>query len=82
MADKSGGDAYQVNQGAQGNVSAQDLNSVAAAGAGIVGGLGGAAASAGAAQQAVQQAQQQGNLASTGHGGNDNISADTNINIV
>ncbi len=82
MTDKSGGDAIQANQGAQGSVGVQDLNSVAAAGAGIVDGLGGAAASMGAAQQAVQQAQSQGNAAVTGSGGNDNISADTTINIV
>ncbi len=82
MTDKSGGDVYQANQGAQGNVSAQDLNSVATAGAGIVGGFGGSANAVGAAQQAVQQAQSQGNIAATGNGGNDNISADTTINIV
>jgi hypothetical protein len=82
MTDKSGGDAAQANLGQQGNVSAQDLNSVAAAGAGILDGMGGAASSMGTASQAVQQAQMQGNAASTGHGGNDNISADTNINIL
>ncbi len=81
MTDKSGGDAIQANQGAQGSVGAQDLNSVAAAGAGIVDGMGGSAASMGAANQAVQQAQSQANMAATGAGGNDNISADTNINI-
>ncbi len=82
MTDKSGGDVNQANLGNQGSLSAQDLNSVAAAGAGIVDGLGGDAASLGAANQTVQQAQQQGNFASGGSGGNDNISADTNINIV
>ncbi len=81
MADKSGGDAIQANQGAQGNVSAQDLNAVGAAGAGIVDGMGGNAAAMGAASQAVQQAQNQANAAVTGQGGDDNIQADTNINI-
>lgn len=81
MVDKSGGDALQANQGAQGNLSSQDLNSVAAAGAGILEGMGGDAASMGAAQQAIQQAQTQGNIAATGSGGDDNINANTNINI-
>jgi hypothetical protein len=82
MADKSGGDVAQANLGSQGNVSAQDLNSVAAAGAGILEGMGGMAASMGTASQAVQQAQTQGNIAATGTGGNDNVSADTTINIL
>jgi hypothetical protein len=82
MVDKSGGDVAQANLGSQANLSAQDLNSVAAAGAGILEGMGGAAASMGTASQAVQQAQTQGNIAATGSGGNDNISADTNINIL
>ncbi len=82
MTDKSGGDVVQGNAGSQGSLSAQDLNSVAAAGAGILEGFGGSAASMGAAQQAVNQAQQQGNIGAGGSGGNDNISADTTINIV
>ncbi len=81
MVDKSGGDALQANQGAQGNMSSQDLNSIAGAGAGILEGVGGDAASMGAASQAIQQAQNQSNTANTGDGGDDNISADTNINI-
>ncbi len=81
MVDKSGGDATQANMGAQGNMSAQDLNSVAAAGAGVLESAGGAAGSMGAAQQAVNQAQQQANMASTGDGGDDNVNANTNINI-
>jgi hypothetical protein len=82
MVDKSGGDANQANMGVQGNVSAQDQNAVAAAGAGILEGMGGSANAMGAAQQAVQQAQQQGNIAATGAGGDDNVSADTTINIL
>ncbi len=81
MTDKSGGDVLQANQGSQGSLSAQDLNSVAVAGAGILEGVGGSAASMGAAQQAVNQAQAQGNIAATGVGGDDNINANTNINI-
>ena len=81
MTDKSGGDVNQANLGSQGSLSAQDLNSVAAAGAGIVDGMGGSAASMGAANQAIQQAQQQGNIGAGGAGGDDNISADTTINI-
>ncbi len=81
MTDKSGGDVNQANVGSQGSLSDQDVNSVAAAGAGIVDGMGGDAASLGAAQQAVQQAQQQGNIGAGGDGGDDNISADTTISI-
>ncbi len=81
MTDKSGGDALQANQGAQGNASAQDLNSVAAGGAGVLEGFGGDAAAMGAANQAVQQAQNQANAAMTGDGGDDNINANTTINI-
>ncbi len=80
MADKSGGDVFQANQGAQGNISAQDLNSVAAAGAGVLESFGGAAASMGIGAQQVNQNQNQANAANTGNGGNDNIQADTNIN--
>ncbi len=81
MTDKSGGDVYQGNAGLQGNLSTQGLNSVAAGGAGVLESLGGAAASMGAASQAVTQNQNQSNAASTGNGGNDNIHADTNINV-
>ncbi len=81
MTDKSGGDALQANQGSQGNLSAQDLNSIASAGSGILEGIGGGANAMGAAQQAVNQAQTQGNIAATGDGGDDNINANTNINI-
>jgi hypothetical protein len=82
MADKSGGDVAQGNMGMQGNATLQDMNSVASAGAGILEGMGGAAASMGTADQSVNQAQMQGNMAATGAGGNDNISADTTINIL
>ncbi|MCB1755632.1 MAG: hypothetical protein KDJ38_08920 [Gammaproteobacteria bacterium] len=81
MADKSGGDIIQGNMGSQGNASAQDLNSLGVAGAGIVDGIGGSGAAMGAAQQAVQQAQQQANMAVSGDGGDDNINANTTINI-
>ena len=81
MADKSGGDVLQANQGSQGNISAQDLNALGVAGAGIVDGFGGSAVGTGLAQQTTNQNQAQGNIAATGSGGDDNISADTTINI-
>ena len=81
MADKSGGDALQANQGSQGAISAQDLNALGVGGAGIVDGAGGAGAGAGVASQVLNQGQAQGNAAITGDGGDDNISADTTINI-
>ena len=81
MADKSGGDVLQANQASQGSLGVQDLNAVSAAGAGLIDGVGGSAASLGAAQQTVNQGQAQGNIAATGSGGDDNISADTTINI-
>ena len=81
MTDKSGGDVLQASQGAQGNASLQDLNSVAAGGAGVLESIGGAAASMGAASQLVDQHQNQANAANTGNGGDDNINANTTINI-
>ena len=81
MSDKSGGDIFQGNTGMQGNASMQDLNSVAAGGAGVLESMGGIANSMGTATQAVTQNQAQANAASSGHGGNDNIQADTNINV-
>ncbi len=81
MADNLSGDVFQGNQCAQGNISAQVLNSVAAAGAGVLESFGGAAASMGLGTQQVNQNQNQSNSASTGHGGNDNVQADTNINL-
>ena len=81
MTDKSGGDIYQGNQGLQGNVSMQDLNSVAAGGAGVQDAFGGLAAATGMANQNVNQNQNQSNSAASGSGGGDNIHADTNINV-
>lgn len=81
MVDKSGGDVLQANQGGQGNFSAQDLNAIGAGGAGVLESMGGAGAATGAASQAIQQAQMQGNMAATGSGGDDNINANTTINI-
>ena len=81
MVDKSGGDVAQANMGAQGNASSQDLNSVGVGGAGVLEGMGGAGGAMGAAEQAIQQAQAQANMASTGAGGDDNINANTTINI-
>ncbi|MCB1754098.1 MAG: hypothetical protein KDJ38_01165 [Gammaproteobacteria bacterium] len=81
MTDKSGGDIAQANMGAQGNLSGQTENVVAPGGAGIVDGIGGMGGAMGAAQQAVNQAQAQGNMAMSGDGGDDNINANTNINI-
>ncbi len=81
MVDKSGGDATQMNSGAQMSGSSQDLNAVGAAGAGILEGMGGGGMAMGAAEQAINQAQNQANNATTGSGGDDNINADTTINI-
>ncbi|HBR98989.1 MAG TPA: hypothetical protein DD979_16670 [Gammaproteobacteria bacterium] len=81
MVDKNGGDIAQANMGTQGNMSAQDLNSVAAGGAGVQEAMGGAADAMGAANQAIQQAQNQANMATSGDGGDDNINANTTINI-
>ena len=81
MADKSGGDALQANQGMQGNLSAQDMNSVSAAGAGVLESMGGASFSAAFGTQTVTQNQNQSNSASTGDGGSDNVHADTNVNV-
>ncbi len=81
MVDKSGGDTLQANQGGQASLASQDLNSVGSGGAGVLESLGGTGAATGAASQAIQQAQMQANMASTGSGGDDNISADTTINI-
>lgn len=81
MADKSGGDVFQGNAGMQGNLSTQGLNSVAAAGAGVLESMGGSAMSAAMGTQNVTQNQNQSNSASTGDGGSDNVHADTNINV-
>lgn len=81
MTDKSGGDILQNNSGAQGNISAQDMNSIASAGVGAVGGLGGSAMSDAFGAMTVDQNQTQGNIAASGFGGSDNISADTNISL-
>ena len=81
MTDKSGGDVIQGNAAGQANLSAQDLNAVGAAGAGVLESIGGSASSMGAASQAVQQAQMQSSQAMTGSGGDDNINANTTINI-
>jgi len=81
MVDKSGGDATQANAASQLSGLSQGLNSVGAGGAGVVEGAAGMASAMGAADQAIAQAQMQGNQAMTGSGGNDNISADTTINI-
>ncbi len=81
MTNKSGGDAYQANQAAQGNANLQDTNSVAAAGAGVLEGVGGMAAADAIAAQQTHQNQAQNNMANTGHGGSDNINANTNINV-
>lgn len=81
MADKSGGDAIQGNAAMQGNLSAQDMNSVSAAGAGVLEGMGGSSFSSAFGTQAVTQNQNQSNSASTGDGGSDNVHADTNVHV-
>ena len=80
MTNKSGGDIFQGNQGMQGNVSMQDLNSVAAAGAGVQDAFGGEAFSTAFGNQNVNQNQNQSNSAASGSGGGDNIHSDTNVN--
>ena len=81
MADKSGGDALQANQGMQGNLSTQGLNSIGSAGAGVLESMGGSAFSEAFGAQTVTQNQNQSNSASTGDGGSDNVHADTNVNV-
>ena len=81
MSDKSGGDVMQGNAGMQGNVSMQDVTDVAAAGVGAVDGMGGDALSAAMGNMTTTQNASQGNMAMTGAGGNDNVNADTNINV-
>lgn len=81
MANKSGGDAIQGNAGLQGNASLQGINSVAAAGAGVLESMGGSAFSEAFGSQNITQTQNQSNSASTGDGGSDNVQADTNVHI-
>ncbi len=81
MADKSGGDAYQSNHGAQLNGSSQDINSVAAGGVGALEGMGGSAFSDAFGTQHVTQHQDQSNSAHTGDGGDDNVHADTTVSV-
>ncbi len=81
MSDKSGGDVFQGNQGMQGNLSGQDMNSISAAGAGALEGMGGSSFSDAFGSQTVTQNQNQSNSASTGGGGSDNVHADTNVNV-
>ena len=81
MADKSGGDVIQGNQGMQGNLSAQDMNSVGAGGAGVLEGFGGSAFSDAFGTQNITQNQNQSNSANTGNGGSDNVHADTNVSV-
>ena len=81
MADKSGGDILQNNTGAQASLGAQDLNAVGVGGAGAVEALGGSSAAMGVADQYINQSQNQTNMAVTGNGGDDNINANTTINI-
>ena len=61
--------------------SAQDMNSVSAAGAGVLEGMGGSSFSNAFGSQNVTQNQNQNNSASTGDGGSDNVHADTNVHI-
>ena len=81
MVDKSGGDVLQANQGGQASLASQGLNSIGTGGAGVLESMGGSGTATGAASQAVQQAQMQANMAATGTGGDDNINANTTINI-
>ena len=81
MSDKSGGDVFQGNTGMQGNLSTQGLNSIAAAGAGVLEGIGGSAMSSAMGTQTVSQNQNQSNSANTGSGGSDNVHADSNISV-
>lgn len=80
MTTKSGGDAYQSNQAAQGNANLQDINGVAAGGAGVLESAGGLATADAIGTQETHQNQAQNNMATTGHGGDDNVNANTNFN--
>lgn len=75
--DKSGGEA--TNFGAQGADSNADLTNVAPGGAGILGGFGGHGFAMGSAESEVEQALRQAGYG--GDGGDDNIEANTTINI-
>ena len=81
MADKSGGDIMQNNSGAQGNMSAQDLNALGVGGVGAVDAMGGTGTGTGVADQVTSQSLDQANAAMSGYGGDDNINANTTINI-
>ncbi|MDO6461734.1 hypothetical protein Q4485_13570 [Granulosicoccaceae sp. 1_MG-2023] len=81
MSDKSGGDILQGNAGMQGNFDAQSLNSIASGGAGAVDAIGGMGMATGTASSTTTQAQTQGNLASSGFGGSDNVHGDTTISV-
>ena len=81
MSDKSGGDVMQANAGMQGNANMQGLNSIATGGAGVTDAFGGMASSMGTATDAISQTQTQGNTASTGAGGSDNVHADSTITL-
>ncbi len=65
----------------QGILSAQDMNSVSAAGAGVLEGMGGDAFSAAFGSQNVTQNQNHSNSANTGNSGSDNVQADTDVNL-
>ena len=81
MVDKSGGDIGQANAGEQLGLGSQGLNAIGSGGAGVQESIGGTGTATGTADQALQQAQMQANQAMTGSGGNDNINANTTINI-
>jgi hypothetical protein len=75
MTIKKGGDVNQAN------ATTQDQKGVASAGPAIVDSIGGAAFLAQGATQTVTQSLEQANFGIGGNGGDDNVHADTNIEV-
>lgn len=65
----------------QGNLSAQDMKSVSAAGAGVLESMGGSSFSSAFGAEDVSQNQAQSNTANTGDGGDANVYAGTGISV-
>lgn len=78
---KSGGDALQINAGAQGAENAADVNSVSASGNAFLDGHSGNSYADSHLDQNVDQHLDQMNDAMAGDGGYDNTDANTDIKI-
>lgn len=79
--DKSGGDIMQGNLGGQLNGSFQDVTAAGVGGVGAVDAMGGAGMASATGSQTTTQAQHQGNIGASGAAGDDNLHANTNINV-